>query len=162
MPDGKTHKILHDVFYPLPFAVVGYLFYAVTVPMTTSDLLTVFAIPVGYYLGSYIDPDLDLPTRTHAENMWRRTRIFWPMNIWWRMYAVLARFMGGHRSYLTHAPFISTAIRFVWFLFPGFMLAFALGLLRVEWMGLLLAWLLGVYIGLSLSDTVHTLFDLIL
>jgi len=158
MPDGRTHRKIHRIFWPLPIASAGLLFYY-ALPWTWPSTVMVAVIPFGYWLGNLIDPDLDLPRQTEAERQWRACVIFLPMLIWWWLYAILAKAFGGHRSFLTHAPFISTAIRMVWFLLPFILLAYLSGVFLPSVKETSLAVLAGVYIGLSISDLVHVIAD---
>jgi len=161
MPDGKTHRKIHGRCWLLPIVSAG-LLYRYVLPETFGSVIMSLFIPVGYWLGRYIDPDLDLPRQTAAEKLWRKTIILTPILLWWWLYAVLAKAAGGHRSFLTHAPFISTAIRFVWILAPFIIIAYLSGLFTTKFSDLSLALLAGIYLGLGVADTVHTLADLIL
>lgn len=161
MPDGKTHKKLHDLFYPLP--VVSTILAGVWMVEQGKEgaALTGFIL-VGYYLGNYIHPDLDRPIS------WKSPILF-PIWLWWRIYARWMNLYGGHRSFATHAFLFSTAIRFLWMALPLYIAVYLLLMLwtkesstallpgyeQVIYAGL---W---AYIGLSESDAVHIFFDLI-
>jgi uncharacterized metal-binding protein len=158
MPGGVRHKQLHDIFWFLPVITGAVLLYYWWPPLG-EDILLVLTIPPGYYFGNFMDPDLDLPMNTVAKKRWKNI-VLWPMFLWWSVYSKLAKLLGGHRSFLTHAPVISTWIRFVWLLIPV-MLIFVL--IDIPWLHyeVLQYGLWGLFIGVSISDIVHIFFDLV-
>lgn len=128
-------------------------------------LVAVAVIP-GYYLGSMIDPDMDLARKnTSAKSMWRRSVLIRWITPWWTLYGHIARlFLGGHRSFLTHFPIISTLIRFLWLVVPIAALSALISpsitasLIQGPYVLKMLA---GLLVGLCLSDLVHICADVI-
>ena len=102
----------------------------------------------GYALGTYLDPDADLVGITSAEG---RAMRHWKIlgKVWvayWTFYG--AMFTGHHRSFWSHFPFVSTAIRLVY-------LFWWVALLDVEWQVWHYLVGIGVWFGLSLADGIH-------
>jgi len=113
---------------------------------------------VGYVIGNYVTPDNDQITVTRSEgDLLRHFGLIGAIFVaYWFPYAYMARWVGGHRSFLTHFPVISTLVRLVYLLIP-------LMIYEREWFrneNFLLG-LLGVWIGLSLSDFLHWILDAI-
>lgn len=167
MPGGKTHYKAWRKMWVLPFGLVLYLaFFQVDLGRIETWFFLLSILP-GYYLGSFIDPDLDIRNSTYEVESKKR----WPMILkpLVGLYSEIAYYMGGHRSLLTHIPVISTIIRFViLLLMPVLIFSFLLGQLvgldiGVWWQvwldGFTIQVLAGTFIGLCLSDTVHFLLD---
>ena len=108
---------------------------------------------VGYALGMILNPDADQPSITYADGIAMRHLGFigalWVG--WWTVYAVVFKSM--HRHFLTHFPFVSTAIRMVYMLWW-------LYLLDIDWNWGSVSALVGMWIALSASDMGHFLSDL--
>ena len=125
---------------------------------------------VGSFLGRWIDPDLDLIGITNAESrMMRDLKLMGAfLTAWWIPYSYLMRFIGigkkGHRNVFSHFPGISTAIRVAWLLaFPPisgaiYWLHTVSDLSRFYPYGG--AFILGLTIGLTFTDTVHYIADM--
>lgn len=111
-------------------------------------LLVGLGATLGYMLGAVIDPDLDIMGTTKAEG--RMMRIPWPVGAflysWWSFYG--ATFRRHHRSFWTHSYVVSTAIRWLWQFWPVLRKNPALDTL-----------LIGVFLGLCLSDGIHIWLD---
>lgn len=73
----------------------------------------------------------------------------------WMPYAYLI----PHRHWLSHAPFISGALRLVYLLAPPLALAVYLG---AEWQPWMVDVIFGVWVGLSVSDSIHAGLDVLL
>lgn len=115
---------------------------------------------LGYALGYLIDPDLDMTNMTSSKRRWKQTIIGYPVYLWWQVYAyTVARMFGGHRAFLNHFPFISTAVRLVWVFLPAIGYFTIAGFPEFS-LSVLLA-LSGIYVGLSLADTLHFVLDVV-
>lgn len=157
MATGIQHQKFHRKYRILSIgaAVISLYYY--------ENILLSLAIPFGYWLGLFIDPDLDMTQTTIAEKRWKRTYYFFWMVPWVNLYGWFAqRVLGGHRSVLTHIPFLSTGIRMVWFSFPPFLLIIFMiysGGINIPWDSLINCWI-GILLGQTLSDTIHVIADL--
>lgn len=156
MPDGATHHKIWKVgllgvpLWDLSVTLVAYPF----VSHYGGYWLYSLGIPVGYLLGLFVDPDLDIVGMTQAEGRIMNT---FPIigNImvgYWTVYG--AFFRRHHRSWLTHGPFISTAIRYA---FAFWWLVF---LDRWWYIGATL-FLIGMYLGTVYADILHWAADVI-
>lgn len=145
MPNGKIHYQIWNIG-KLGEAILflGLLF---VYPIVAVGTL------IGYWLGQFIDPDMDLVGITSGEGrMLRRFPIMGGFFVaYWTLYGAI--FRGKHRSFWTHSILVSTALRFsymFWWLYVFVVKEWK------EWMVLLL---LGIYLGLSLADTYHIIAD---
>lgn len=145
MPDGKTHF----EYYTRGWVAI----------LPTSIILSVGINPIlgvstmlGYALGRWIDPDLDQVSITSAEG--RILNDFRILGYIMVGYSTIygAVFRKHHRSFITHFPFVSTAIRLLYFFWWVYFL-------RNTWHPWYWMVILGVWIGLSVADTVHYLLD---
>lgn len=159
MPPGIIHEELRKkgrlISYPLSILIP-----VVLLPIQMKgmgEIIVGIGIFLGYeFIGKYMTPDWDLHGVTNDESR-MITQI-----------PILGHFLFGvsstygsffyrhHRSFWTHFPFISTAIRYLflfWWIFY-----------QVYQSEKDLAWLIflfiGLFIGTSLSDTVHWLADI--
>jgi uncharacterized metal-binding protein len=158
MPSGKTHYSNYKkaaVLVP-PLALLALA--------STGDAWTALGVPVGYFLGRWIDPDLDQVSITDCEGrMMRDLKLAGAIFVaWWLPYAYLMRFVGigrkGHRNFFSHFPGVGTALRLLWL--------FAAPIAAIWWYDWSLTWeqwgvLFGVWIGLTFSDTIHYLADIL-
>jgi uncharacterized metal-binding protein len=158
MPNGRTHREVHDKLFPAVVAGVAVTSISLFLggDATLENMACIWMIPMGFFLGNWLDPDLDLVVKTRLRG-WKKLN---PYYIWRRGYTAFAKLMGGHRATMTHIPFVSTALRFVWFLLPVLIGSFYIGLLSVVLQEISLSVLLGVYLGLSISDSIHTGLDI--
>jgi uncharacterized metal-binding protein len=124
----------------------------------TSCYLTGIGVTFGYLLGRYIDPDIDQLVVTNAEGrLLRELGLIGAIIVAFLFpYAYMSRWVGGHRSFLTHFPVISTALRLLYILVPLMMYKWSL----FENENFLL-FLLGTWIGLSISDFTHWILDVL-
>lgn len=145
MPDGLTH---------LKYYNQGWV---ATLP--TSAIIAVAINPwlgvgmlVGYGLGRWIDPDLDQVGITSSEGrIINELRIVGYVIVgystiygaWFRRY---------HRSWITHFPFVSSAIRLIYFFW---WLYFVINVLY-PWQESVI---IGTWVGLSMADTIHYVLD---
>lgn len=149
MPDGVTHYF---------FFKYGYV---VEIPLSIFLLFInwKFALGniIGYSFHRWCDNDLDLMGANSAEG--RQVNEL----------PVIGHFMFGvssmygsifrkhHRSFITHFPFVSTAIRmFFFFIFPLTVLdSWGINTIGNGW----IYFHLGFYFGLSSADTIHYTLD---
>lgn len=149
MPDGKTHIKIFKFFLPVTFAVSllcwNWFGWYLAVFVLVGALL--------HFLG--IEPDLDGEGINRSEALWTDSIIFIPLIGWSTLYARIFRKWGGHRSIWTHSPFLSSAIRLLYFSLPF------VYVIRRYYHDTLIIEFLGMYIGLSISDLWHIIADMI-
>ena len=147
-PSGKVHYKWWKKFLWLAL-IIGAAFAWLSVPL---GLGVVF----GYLLGRYIDPDLDLVQTSSSEyRAMRELKIFGALLVaYWLPYSYVI----PHRSPLSHFPILGTLGRFVyvfWWLVPLYIFA------GVEFNNIMLFFLIGIFNGLNLSDTIHWVLDVV-
>lgn len=160
MPSGKVHDFywkkvvrLAIVFVLVLWFVLDLLF-ANLQPFTCDyghcfSTATVISLGVllGYLLGKFITPDLDMPGITQNEwEMMKRFKLIGAIFVAvWMPYGYVMK----HRSFLSHSYIFSTLLRMVymfwWVAFIGYTVLNVL--------------LLGTLIGLGLSDALHIWLD---
>jgi uncharacterized metal-binding protein len=152
MPAGKTHAAIWKIGYVavLPSAYAMYYWTDSYVPLTAGYL-------IGYTMGAIISPDWDLMAITKDESNAIRLPIIGTLLYGLSsMYGAL--FRNHHRSIWTHFPVISTAIRMT-YLFWLLGLAYYLNWIVYQEWQLYIG--IGVFLGMSLSDTFHWAADMI-
>lgn len=151
MPDGLTHYRYFKRFYIaiIPVSVAGGF-------ISASVGLGLLA---GYTSGRWIDPDWDLMGASSAEGRMVRELPVVGHFLFGIASTYGSMFRKHHRQFITHFPFISTAIRLM---FVGLPLYFILKSydfnFRSVWFQL---FVLGFWIGLSLADAIHFALDLL-
>lgn len=158
MPLGKEHLRLWRKYKWVGLLTTVW-FAACAFPQASPDnVYWILAMPspwLGYLLGYYIDPDLDQANITAAE--WRAMRdlgiLGALLTMWFLPYGMLMT----HRSFISHFPVVSTAIRYLWLLFPflGLYLYLTYNVIPDFW-----PILAGVFFGLSSADLIHYLADI--
>lgn len=111
---------------------------------------------VGWLLHGFgFDNDLDLTGMNRSEALW--TKLIFPIPLIGlsTFYARIFQGWGGHRSIWTHGFIISSFIRLLFFGFP-FVYVF-----RIYFLDDLFREFMGMFIGLSLADSIHTIADMI-
>ncbi len=157
MPSGKVHYEIWKS-YRLPAVITSA---ALTVPSyyTTGSAETALIISassvVGYFIGAVVTPDSDLIGLDRGESIAIRSVVFIPYLAWSTLYARIMQGLGGHRSFWSHAPLISSFIRLCWFTFPLVVLAYFMGWLDHNY----IPYFIGVLFGLSMADTIHAAAD---
>jgi len=111
---------------------------------------------VGYGLGRWIDPDLDQITITKSES--RMISDFhivgWLLVAYSTIYGTA--FRRKHRSFWTHFPFVSTAIRYVyWFWWIGLLYWKDV----IQYSNIHLVFIMCSFFGLSIADIIHWALD---
>jgi len=123
----------------------------------------------GIFISRWIDPDSDLMGMTESEgrlmNEWRITKFrfiqelggaFGFLIVWWMLpYAYIMRFFGGHRG-LSHVYVLGTLTRVLWLLVP---IALVWWWYYWSYPEFVTPWLIGVFIGLSIMDSLHVWLD---
>ena len=143
MPSGRIHHFWWKRFRWL--ALTGAALFALL------DLAIGAGFLAGYWLGKYVEPDLDHRNFTGSEyRAMRELKFIGAILVgYFQPYAYLL----PHRHFLSHTPIISTAIRFVY-------LFWWVGILWVKSDNIiLLNVMLGIFYGLCMSDTVHWMLD---
>lgn len=161
MASGKQHYNYWKAFIPV----------AVAVSVLVTGLLLANRVPIwigvmilpGYFLGRYLDPDLDLLGLSSAEGrLMRELKIIGVViTMWFLPYAYVMRFVGlgrkGHRNFFSHFPGVSTAIRLIWLLVPIYTPVIYFAGYQPGWLDANL--LSGVWLGLTIADTIHYFAD---
>lgn len=146
MPSGRVHLVASLVTTSL--AVVGYIVYPIV------GLKTAALIGAGMVAGMLVTPDLDVDHRTHEETLMYRVPIIGPLfGILWQTYWTPYALVIPHRSWLSHGPLISTALRMVYTL----AIPIALGWPVPSW-----TWILPVFAGWAGVDLVHIGLDAVM
>jgi len=145
-PDGVTHVKIWK--WALPSAIV------ICLIVSYWDWYFALFIFVGYLLHVCgFSPDLDLIGISRDESVWIKSIIFIPLVAMSTFYAKALQKFGSHRGFLSHGPFISSAIRLLFFGCP-FVLIF-----RYYFADPLYVEFFAMWIGLSIADNWHIFFD---
>jgi len=150
MPDGVTHYKYFKRGYlvQIPLSVV----------MSFWDWKFALGNIVGYSFHRYCDNDLDLMGVNAAEGR-QVNEIPILGNFMFGMSSIYGSFFRKHhRHWLTHFPFISTAIRlFFFFIFPFLIMdGYGINFIGNGWH----TFWLGFWVGLSQADGIHYYLDL--
>lgn len=139
MPSGKVHHRL----WKIGWIVEGVAF----MPLLLYYPLVAIGSAIGYFLGQFIDPDLDLVGITSAEGrMLRKMPFVGGLFVaYWTLYGAI--FRKQHRSFWTHSYIASTIIRFA-YTFWWLLLFKSLPV----WLYSVMP---GVFVGMCISDGVH-------
>ena len=146
MPDGITHHFFWKLGWgctiPASFAIMPLL----GLPGGIGAIL-------GYSLGAFIDPDLDQIGTTAAEGRIVNALPIVGSFIYGYTSIYGSLFRKHHRSFWTHFPVVSTAIRCMWFFWWIYFVVPE----SYDWM-FQLGW--GAFIGLCIADTIHWVLDM--
>jgi uncharacterized metal-binding protein len=144
MPSGIVHHKVWKICWI--FALPGSICLGIV-----KDPISGVAFGSGYLFGNFCDPDWDEMSATGSEGRMVKIPI-----LGWILYGISsvygAIFRRYHRSFFTHFPFVSTAIRllFVFFWIP--ILYYFKVIKWQDWQGIFYLWF---WIGLSCADTLH-------
>lgn len=162
MPDGVTHDLIWKMgrLAVLPISI-GVALITDSLPMARScnvslgvcvsgQTFMAIGVVAGYWYGRYITPDEDIVGMTVGEGyLMNHFPIIGNFIVaYWTLYG--AMFRKHHRSFLTHGPFISTAIRY---LFGFWWMVF---LVKFGWWDTWATYMLiGAFIGTCVIDILH-------
>lgn len=148
MPSGETH---------LKGWIVGWGISAPTSIFIYSQYPVIgISTMAGYSLGLILDNDADQIAITKSESRALKIPVLgWVWVGYWTMYGAIFRRM--HRSFWTHFPGVSTGIRLIYLFLP---LTYFLYTGKIIWKDWYSDVIFGLWIGLSISDGIHWLFDL--
>ena len=149
MPSGEVHVKIWKAFSPITFIT------AFVVGLFWSWYIALFVIAGWALHGFGFDNDLDLTGMNRSEALWTKWIIPIPLIGWSTFYARIFQSWGGHRGFWTHGFIVSTFIRLMFFGFP-FIYWF-----RIYWIDDLVREFIGIFIGLSISDSLHTIADMV-
>ena len=161
MPDGTIHLRLWKggLMLALPLTVVTTeaarqfdLIYICYPPLCIHGAVFVaLGVPLGYVYGAFIDPDMDIVGMTKADGrLMNKLGIIGGLLVsYWTFYGYL--FRRKHRSIWTHGPVISTAIRYTYQYWCPFIYLY----LTSKQLGWVVLLFIGMFIGTTLSDTIH-------
>lgn len=161
MPNGLTHLRLwqqhrpHAVIGSLIFSGIGFSLMVLTGVSWFIFLGALYLL--GYFIGYYIDPDLDQESTTSAK--WRMMKHFKIFGAFLAGWFIPYGYLFKHRSTASHFPGLSTFIRMLW------VLAFPINCVLVYLFvteGFILPFLItffGIWAGLTTADAVHTFAD---
>jgi hypothetical protein len=153
MPSGIIHESLRQkgriIFYPLSIIIplaVSYL------PIRDyGELIIGIGMVFGYEMGRYITPDADIMGTTSSEGFMVNEIPILGHFIFGVLSSYGSIFRKYHRSFWTHFPFVSTAIRYL-FLFWWIFYQIYQSKMDLYWAIFLF---MGMFVGTSLSDAIH-------
>lgn len=150
MPDGIHHN---NVWKAGWLIMLPCSFYAGTINFDLGC-----AVLIGYGMGRYLNGDADQMGVSHAEGLLVNEIPIIGNFIfgWMSVYGAFTRKI--HRSFFTHFPGIATAGRLIW-LFFWIPIVYYFWHIDFQWWDLTFA--SGIWLGLSSSDLMHFLSDLL-
>lgn len=151
MPSGRTHAKIWLYGAPVAIAIAAHNVMTSPTPAAAAGIIA------GYTLGRWIDPDLDQFGITSAE--WRAVRELRFLGVLIAMYFMPYAYLVPHRSFISHAPVIGTAIRLVYMAAPWIALAILLQWIPPDWF---ISGTVGLFAGLALSDGFHWAADVLI
>jgi len=159
MPSGRKHLEIWGRWW------AALLICTLLTMLLSKNMLIGAAMIMGYFLGRYISPDLDLIGITSDEGrMMRELKVLGLLiSMWFMPYAYIMRFVGigkrGHRNFFSHYPVISTFIRFLW-LFAPLVVGITYWKPELFYDQYLQVVTVGLFFGLTYADTIHYLADM--
>jgi uncharacterized metal-binding protein len=154
MPDGKTHERLRASFSPIIVVECSLALWYGLSPTVSASLM------LGYLSGKYLEPDLDIDHITESEIHIYQDFGFLVGRAWsayWWPYAKIV----PHRSWVSHWPFISTAFRLLYFIWPGCVASYKFQSVTLFLQFISTAEFIAFYLGLAQSDLIHITADII-
>ena len=160
MSDGKKHHELWRKGWKIALPL-SFLTYAITDPVTgyicsqagclSVNSLYAGGLLLGYGMGRYVDPDMDLVGATNADGRLINEIPILGVFLFghWATYGAI--FRKHHRSFWTHFPGVSTAIRIFYQFYPLFFILW-LKDWNFPWIYHLM---FGIFLGLSYADFLH-------
>lgn len=110
-------------------------------------------------MGAIMDGDLDQIGLSSAEG--RAMRAAGCIGVLWVMYWMPYAYIMPHRSFLSHFPYVSTAIRLAYLFAPILALAYYFGVLGYLDHPIVFAGLFGLWSGLGQADMIHYTLDIL-
>jgi hypothetical protein len=161
MSDGKTHhrKWRQGWIFALPLSLFVYALVDIFRPAWfcswagcfSGNTVYTLGVLLGYAMGRYIDPDLDQMGATVADGRLVNEIPILGVFLYghWATYGAI--FRKHHRSFWTHCPGVSTAIRIFYQFYPLFVVLWLKDwnyafIFQIFW---------GVFFGLTLADFIH-------
>lgn len=144
MPAGYVHHAIWKICWI--FVLPGVIYLGIA-----KDPISGVAFGIGYFFGNFCDPDWDEMSATGSEGRMVKIPI-----LGWILYGISsvygAIFRRHHRSFQTHFPLFSTAIRLL-FIFFWIPFLYYFKIIRWEaWQGVFYLWF---WLGLSFGDFLH-------
>lgn len=159
MPDGITHEKfrVYGRTFVYPASIIISLLLLEVDFRACGNYLIAFGLLIGYEMGRYITPDADIMGTTSSEG-WMVSEL--PI-VGHFLFGVLSTYGSimrkRHRSFLTHFPFISTFIRYI---FIFWWIWYEIYRSNLDWAWLIFIFI-GAFIGNSVSDGIHWFLDTI-
>lgn len=152
MPDGLTHYTVYKKGYWLMFPV-SFLAGAFINPLIGAGLFS------GYIFHRWADNDLDLMGASSCEGRQVNELPIIGHFLFGISSTYGSMFRRYHRKFITHFPFVSTAIRLLFFGMPIYFVlkSFDFNLNEVP----VYYFVVSFWIGLSLADTIHYVLDML-
>ncbi len=146
MPGGVHHSNVQKAGW---IVVAPASIYAATIYHPAMGI----GLALGYLLGRYVNCDADISGLTTAEGFAiNELKIFgYVLVAYMTLYGIIFRRM--HRSFFTHGPFVSTAIRWVY-------LFWWLWFVPIVWQDWQLVLVFSTYVGMVLVDIPHYISDM--
>ena len=143
MPSGAVHFKFWKFGWIPTIGATTYLFYL-------NHPVEACGVMLGYGLGALIDPDLDIMGTSNAESrMVNKIPVAGHL-----FYGSI--FRKHHRSFWTHTPIVSTAIRILFFFWWIGIFYWKGWIIYEDWH---LVLFLGIFAGLSFADFLHWFAD---
>ena len=114
-------------------------------------------VTLGCLLGIPLTPDLDQISISKSE--WRLVKRFGPFGFIWCAYWWLYAWIIPHRSFWSHFPIVGTILRLAYITIPPIIFYVYKGY-SVVLPEFILEGLVGVFVGLAMSDFIHWIMDM--
>ena len=121
---------------------------AVITGWISNDVVGALLVSVGCVMGIVLSPDLDIDGKTYSETVLPE-----PFETVWYLYWYVYARLIAHRSWVSHAPVVSTLIRCVYAMWWVPLVWH----IDVAWWG----YAFWVFVGLCVSDTMHWIMDML-
>ena len=149
MPSGEVHHYYFKKGYLVELPLTIFLVFI--------DIQFGIGNFIGYFCGRWVDPDWDILGANNAEG-----RMINELPIIGHFLFGISSTYGSifrrhHRSFITHFPFVSTAIRWWFVMLLPYLITGKLG--YEFFLGVERFWL-GTWVGLSQADGIHWALDL--
>jgi len=150
MASGRTHAIITKSL------AVGS---GVAVFVATADINTALLVAMGCFIGLYVEPDLDIATRTYSEKqllkLWKPLGVLW-ITIWTPYGQTIT-----HRSIWSHMPILGTFLRVLYLMTPILLVAAVFGRSEAILAAVGSAEFQLMCLGLTIADIGHYIADVV-